>query len=276
MIRLALGLLLLSTTAAAEPVWPAADAPLHAVPLPAGKSKKVWRLYLDAGHGAPGNTGNKSCTCEDEQDETLRIATDLAAKLTATKRFKVKLSRNHFEQPKYQDRVAAAEAFHADALVSLHTDARGAAQPWEARPGMQCLRNDSEPGLGVLMSDEGPKRLVASRTRLARGLAGQLAAAGFLLYPGEDWMTLYAKDAEPGIFIDRRPLKQRVFVLRKPRVPSVIIETHHALDFNECARWKEPRTLDAFAVALANGLEEGLRPDAPKKPTAGPTVSTHP
>lgn len=268
MLRFVATLLLLSATAGAEPVWPAADAPLQAPTLVAAKARRPWRIYLDAGHGAPGNTGNRSCTGEEEQAETLRIATVLAQKLEATKRFQVKLSRDHFQQPKYQARVEAAEAFHADALVSIHTDARGDAHPWEPQPGVQCLRNDSEPGTGVLMSDEGPKQLVAARTKLARSVAGQLAEAGFLLYPGDDWMTLYVKDAEPGVFIDRRPAKKRVYILRKPRIPSVIVETHHALDLNECTRWKESRTLDAFAAAMANGLELALRPGPlPARPT---------
>jgi N-acetylmuramoyl-L-alanine amidase len=47
-------------------------------------------------------------------------------------------------------------------------------------------------------------------------------------------------------------------MLRRPRVPSVIIETHHALDFEEAERWKEPRTLEAFAAAVAQGLVDGL------------------
>lgn len=264
MARLAvLVLLLASATAKADPTWPTADAPLHSLKLSTPAPKRPWRIYLDAGHGAPGNTGNKSVTCEDEANVMLALAQQVAAQLRATGRFRVKLSRQGDETPRYQDRIAAAEAFRADAIVSLHSDARGAAQIWQPRPDVQCLRNDSAPGEGVLMSDEGPARLVAARARVARSIAKYQSSAGFPLYAGEDWMTLYDRDSAPGVFIDRRPKRQRVYFLRKPRIPSVIIETHHALDFQEAARWKEPRTVEAFSTALAAGLDEALRP-APK------------
>ena len=41
-------------------------------------------------------------------------------------------------------------------------------------------------------------------------------------------------------------------------MPSVIIETHHAWDFQEPARWKEPRTLEAFSAAVVQGLVDAL------------------
>jgi len=62
------------------------------------------------------------------------------------------------------------------------------------------------------------------------------------------------------VFVDRRtPLRRRVFLLRAPRMPSIIIETHHALDYRESARWAEPRTHDAFAAAVAAALVDALR-----------------
>jgi N-acetylmuramoyl-L-alanine amidase len=101
--------------------------------------------------------------------------------------------------------------------------------------------------------------LATARAGLAASLAKHCSAAGFPLYGGEDWMTLYARGAAPGVFVDRRPPRQRVYLLRKPRIPFVIVETHHALDLDENARWQEPRTLDAFGAALAVALDEALR-----------------
>src|SRR5262245_49008225 len=64
-----------------EPRWPAAGAPLMALPLevPRGFGRK--RVYLDAGHGARDNLGVQSVTCEQEMDFTLRTAEDLAQRL---------------------------------------------------------------------------------------------------------------------------------------------------------------------------------------------------
>jgi N-acetylmuramoyl-L-alanine amidase len=252
--------LLYAGTGLAAPAWPAPGAELRDTPLELKPPRSPWRIYLDAGHGAPGNTGNSSVTCEAEENYTLRTAKLVAEDLTATRRFRVHLSRETLlDRPKYPERVETAEKLRVSAIVSIHSDARGSPTWWNPRPNVNCLRNDAEPGIGVLISDEGPRRLVRARRRLARSIARHLAAAGFLLYGGDDWMTLYARDTEPGVFIDRRPLHKRVYFLRKPRIPSVIVETHHALDFEEAARWDEPRTVHAFSQALAAALDEVLR-----------------
>ena len=82
-----------------------------------------------------------------------------------------------------------------------------------------------------------------------------MALAGLGAYDGRDYPGLYLDDPEqPGAFIDRRFL----YVLRKPAVPSVIVETHHFLDLEEVARWNEPRTLEAFAAAVAGALVDAL------------------
>jgi N-acetylmuramoyl-L-alanine amidase len=52
-------------------------------------------------------------------------------------------------------------------------------------------------------------------------------------------------------------------------MPSVIVETHHALDLEENARWLEPHTWDAFADTLAAALDDALRaPGSGAKPGA--------
>ena len=58
--------------------WPMEGAALTppAVAFPSGFERR--HVFLDPGHGAPDNTGNRSSRCEDEQDFTLALATDLA------------------------------------------------------------------------------------------------------------------------------------------------------------------------------------------------------
>ena len=81
--------------------WPADDASLRVVPLPAEPTRKV-RVFVDAGHGAPGNEGNHGCYCQAEQDHTLEVADALAAALSATGRFEVKRARTGAQRPRYQ------------------------------------------------------------------------------------------------------------------------------------------------------------------------------
>ncbi len=273
---LGLGLLLLGGPAWASepaavvppPTWPAPGAPLTVaeVQFPKGFGKR--RIYLDAGHGAEGNTGNKGVTCEDEEAFTLRVAEDLAKRLEATGHFRVRLSRKSGERVPYPARVTAAEQWRAHAMLSLHSDSRGAATPWSPTPELECLRQDAAPGFTVLWSEseEATALLQTGRAGLARALALRLGQAGFPPYDGVDYEGLYAIDAEQsGVFVAREPTHRKIFVLRKPRIPSVIIETHHALDSEEAARWREPRTLEAFAAAVAQGLVDALAPKAPAK-----------
>ena len=85
--------------------------------------------------------------------------------------------------------------------------------------------------------------------------------AGFWPYRGGEYAGLYEHDAEqPGVFVDRHAPAQRIFVLRRPSMPSALIETHHALDPREAERWSEPHTLDVFASAVAAALVDRLSP----------------
>ncbi|MFP2929772.1 N-acetylmuramoyl-L-alanine amidase [Pyxidicoccus sp. 3LG] len=255
--------------ASPAPVWPAPGAPLTVAEVKFPEGFKKRRIYLDAGHGAEGNTGNKSVTCEDEEAFTLRVAEDLARRLEATGRFRVRLSRKSGERVPYPTRVTAAESWGAHALVSLHSDARGLAMPWSPSPGQQCYRQDASPGFSVLWSEEAAAPLPDRRAELARALARHMGRAGFRYYDGVDYEGLYGADsAQPGVFVSRasEPTHRRILMLRRPSIPSVIIETHHALDLEEAARWREERTLEAFAAAVAQGLVEGLTPPVPAKP----------
>jgi N-acetylmuramoyl-L-alanine amidase len=253
------------------PSWPAPGAPLTVQSLTVPKGFRKKRIYLDAGHGYRDNTGNSSVTCEAEANFTLRVAQDLARRLEATGQFRVRLSHKAGQDVSYRTRISEAESWRADAFVSLHSDARGQAIWWEPEPGQRCLRQDSTPGFSVLWADDTAEPLKTRRMTLVRSLSQHIREAGFLAYNGVDYEGLYAGDPEhPGVFVDRHEPGYRIMMLRRPRIPSVIIETHHALDFEEAERWKEPRTLEAFASAVAQGLVDALS----STPSPAPSVAT--
>jgi N-acetylmuramoyl-L-alanine amidase len=228
--------------------WPADEAKVHLLPLPATPVRKV-RVYIDAGHGAPGNEGNHGCHCQLEQEHTLQVAQHLAFVLADSGRFEVRLSRQPGESPLYRPRIADAERFRADVIISLHSDSRGEASAIAQDDGGVCLRKDDAPGFAVLWNDEGPA--FPGREKLGRAVGSRLREAGFFPYTGVDYGDLYRHDAEETSgWIDTRPMKQRVFFLRGSSIPTVIIETHHALDPQEVARWGELSTVDAFAFAV--------------------------
>lgn len=238
--------------------WPSDGAHLSRRPLALSPSSTKRRIYLDAGHGAPGNPGNRSSLGVDEQDFTLSLGLDLADALEQTGRFEVKTSRRQGELIPYAQRVQEAEAWGAAALVSLHSDIRGRSETWEPRPGVFCSRSHDAPGFSVLWSDFGQTPLVERRLRLARAMSTELAATGLLAFGGDDYRSQYKPDSVPGVFVDRHPESERIFLLWRPMLPSVIIETHNALDEREERRWGEPETRTAFASAVAAALIDSL------------------
>ena len=214
------------------------------------------RVYLDAGHGAKDNAGNTSSFCVEEQEFTRFLALEVADYLEATGHFRVALSRIATENVAYADRLADARRFKADVFVSLHSDVRGNGVGWSPRPGQSCLKNVDLPGFAVLYADDGPKPLVERRLELARDVSARMAEAGFLRYTGE-YVGLYENDTEDrAVFVDRHEESKRIFVLRRPPMPSIIVETHHALDPREAALWEEDDTRRAFSASLARALAD--------------------
>lgn len=246
----------LARTLARHPAetWPSLAAPLHAraAMFSAGFTPK--RVLVDAGHGAPGNSGNRSAFCVDEQDFTSSLAEDLSRALEATGHFETKQSRYGKDLVPYAERIRLAESWGADVILSLHSDVRGRAEPWQPRANASCLHDHDAPGFSVLFSDQGEGELASHRRQLGRALAGELESAGFLAYDGTEYQTDYAGDDVRGVFVDRHRESERIFVLWRPRIPSVIIETHNALDEREAMRWNEPATRAEFAKAVAAAL----------------------
>jgi N-acetylmuramoyl-L-alanine amidase len=237
-----------------EASWPAAGATLRAPSTP--NAARVIEVVLDPGHGARDNRGNTGSFCVDEQDAMMDLAVGVADRLGASGRFVVHLAREPSDVVEYSERVRAAEASGADAFVSLHSDVRGRVERWSPAAGLDCPIAMDAPGFAVLYSDEGDAALVTHRLGLGRAVARRMLEAGFAAYDGADYLGFYARDAQPGLFVDRHAPERRIFVLRRPSIPSVLIETHNALDPREAARWTDPDTLDAFAGAVSAALSD--------------------
>ena len=231
--------------------WPERGAVLRALaPLPSPSHR--LRILIDAGHGAPGNPGNTSVRCEAEQDFTLRVQDAVVARLAAAPELDVRAGRPGTALLDYGARIAAMEAWPADAVVSLHSDAREG-DGVVVDPSTGCWSARGAAGFSVLFSDEGSPALAAGRERLAREVAGAMAEAGFGAYTLGYSTDAYGAVAD-GVFVDRHAKGKRIRMLRGPQVPSVIVETHQAFDPDEVERWTEPATLDAFAAALRRAV----------------------
>lgn len=241
-------------TRALHDTWPDTA---HLSLLEAPPPGPVLRVVIDPGHGAADNTGNRSSFCRAEQDFTFDLGRDVKRDLEATGRFEVRLSRGPGETVDYKTRVAAADSWGARAFVSLHSDVRGHAETWRPTEALECPRHRGGTGFAVLFSDESENR-ATERERVASGIAREASAAGFVPFQGVEYSADYAPRTTAGVFADRHAPEERIFVLRASSMPSVIIETHNALDDREALAWEDPRTRRAFARALARALAASL------------------
>ena len=235
-----------------SPQWPDPDARLTATPVDFPVDFGIRKVYLDAGHGSGRNTGNTSAYCESEADVMVALAGPLAEALEATGHFTVRQSRQPGESVSYRSRLRDATAWGAEVFVSLHSDSRGALTPWHPAAGQSCYQSTDTPGFSVLWSDEGA--LSDQRQALARALSAAMAAAGFHPYDGGEYVGLYGPDDVPGVFVDRHEPRKRIMFLRRPTMPSVILETHHAMDPASATRFREPMVIAAFHGAVIEGL----------------------
>ncbi len=241
--------------------WPGELAALRPLAVAARAGSSIVRVAIDPGHGAPGNRGNTSSLCVEEQDAMLALGEALADRLGATGRVEAHLVRDPGRLVSYAERIEEAEAWGADAFVSLHSDVRGRVVRWSPGPGRDCPFAEDAPGFAVLYSDEGEPGISARRRAFGRAVAQRMIEAGFLPYDGAEYAGIYAPDeGERGVFADRHAPEQRIFVLRRAAMPSILVETHNAVDPREAARWSEPATVDAFASAVAAALSDVFTP----------------
>jgi N-acetylmuramoyl-L-alanine amidase len=231
--------------------WPLSSESLRILPIRAPRNlEKRGRVFLVGGHAdRRGRDGNRGVHGQVEAEVNLATSEFVHDALAALDRFDLVLGRRGEQRPSYDARIAHAKQVRADAFIELHTDARGAMEPWATTPdGSWVHRSDGWTGFSVLYRDSG--WLKEERAELARDIARSLIEAGFPPY-GDGYGWMYDPDPEvPGVFMDRRGLK----MLRGPSMPSVIIETHNAKDFDESLRWRESHVQEAFSAALGDAL----------------------
>ena len=215
------------------------------------------RIFLDPGHGAEGNPGNTNANCQSEQVVMMDLGLAVQARLVE-RGAQVLLSRQPDEVVSYDDRLEAAADWGADVFVSLHSDVRAVADD-------ECPRVEGNEGFTVLWgSDAEDDRLPTARKRLAQRVGQRMGAAGFVPYRGDTYGDTYTEDAlVPGVFLDTHKPPQRIKVLRRAAMPSLIVETHHAWVPQEVALWAQPVVAVAFADALYEGVRDLLQSPAP-------------
>lgn len=247
---------------------PEARVPAAPVPRPADPRRTV---VLDPGHGGvdPGAIGASGTQ---EKEVTLGLARLAAARLSATGRYRVVLTRDDDAFRSLAERVRAARRENADLFVSIHADSihdpkiRGAtvytlsekASDREAEAlaakenradviaGVDLAVHSDE--VGAILIDLAQREALNQSTRFARFLVGE--------------------------FLERRLPARNTHrsagfrVLTAPDVPSVLFETGYLTNRADEAALASPAGQRRIADALAAAIERYFAAEA-GQPSAG-------
>jgi N-acetylmuramoyl-L-alanine amidase len=231
---------------------------ISAPPLPARKPRPRYLplVVIDPGHGGidPGAIGGGGVY---EKHITFATAIDLARLLTATRRFRVALTRGPDEYVALHERVARARALHADLLLSIHADSL----PNPAKRGLSVFT------LSAIASDREAAALADSENRDViggMGLSRQPREISDILLDlarrqtGNQSLEL-ARDVVASlgreVTLLENPQRSAGFVvLTAPDIPSVLVELGCLSNPVEERLLQEP----AYRRRLARGLFEAI------------------
>jgi N-acetylmuramoyl-L-alanine amidase len=239
-----------------------AQPPARAPPQRRMQRPRTQRPYqplvvIDPGHGGidPGAIGAGGVF---EKYITFATAIDLARVLRVSRRFRVVLDRGPDEFVPLRDRVARAEALHADLFLSLHADAL----PNPAMRGLSVFT------LSATASDREAAALAADENRDVAAGAGPVrqqrevkAVLIDLVRRETDNQSLeLARDVvaavrDTGVELLRNPQRSAGFaVLTAPDIPSALVELGCLSNPVEEGLLQLP----AYRKRLARGLAQAI------------------
>ncbi len=222
---------------------------------PASPEAGAGAVVLDPGHG--GDDMGAMAGGWREKDIALAIARRVRDKLQAMGHTKVMLTRDADVYVPLDKRMEQDLGDKAGlAFVSLHLNETRSKKPHGITVyafGRQTIRLPSKhrhPGLPPLPAP--PKDEAKASAALARALVGSLRAQGFRVDP---------------------PAKARFYVLKNPRLPSVLIELGYLSNPAERKRLSSAEYQDKLAEAVAVSLRSYFLQAATNKPAANTVAS---
>lgn len=228
----------------------------RALPPPSGA---LPLIVIDPGHGGvdPGAIGANGIF---EKHVSLAMAKELAARLKATGRYNVALTRDTDTYLRLSQRVAFARSRNADLFISLHADSIGKG----------TVRGASLYTLSEKASDEQTAKL-AERENKADIIAGadlsheDEQVAGILIdIAMRDTMnqskffanTVADSMKGEGVRLLDSPNRSAGFaVLKAPDIPSILIEMGFMSNKSESQMLSDPAYRRKIAQALAAGID---------------------
>lgn len=230
--------------------------PAH-VPLPKPApacDREDFRVVLDVGHTAD-SPGAMSARGVGEYDYNLRLARHIDEALTSAGFSKtVLLVTDGPGKKSLYARVARVNKLSPDLLLSIHHDSvpQKFKQEWEF-DGRQRVYSDRFKGHSIFVSHDNAK--LRDSLEFASLLGNQLAARGLKYTPHytESFMGRYQRkllDAKAGVY-----RYDRLFVLKKPRMPAVLLEAGSIVNRDEELELATPARQDKIGAAVVNAVD---------------------
>jgi len=211
-------------------------------------------IVIDPGHGGhdPGALGSKSR----EKDLNLAAPRALRAKLEATGRYRVVMTRNSDVYVPLTTRVQIARRANADLFISLHSDSG----PADAARGATVYT----------LSDKGSERVVRGVTDrndwlMNADLPGQTHAVNQILHDLTQRATRNRSDAFAEALLDHIGDRAQAhashrdagfMVLLAPDVPAVLLEMGFITNTDDERLLNSPSARDRFMSEVASAIDD--------------------
>jgi N-acetylmuramoyl-L-alanine amidase len=265
--------------AAADHAPPRAEA--TAAPPPAAASSDLPVVALDPGHGGV-DGGAFGVDGAIEKTLVFAFAETLRAKLEATGRYRVVMTRDGDQYVSLEDRVAKARAAHAALFVSIHADALRESAAVAGATVYTCSErasdaeaarvaeseNDADrqagedgkvadPGVADILYDLERRESRAYAHKFSHGLVARLGQAGAL---------------------NHNPERSAGFVvLKAPDFPSVLVELGYLSNGRDVANLRSQAWRDKTAEAMRLAIESFFgREEPPAIAASAPAAKPSP
>ncbi|GBF26903.1 N-acetylmuramoyl-L-alanine amidase AmiB [bacterium MnTg02] len=208
-------------------------------------------IYLDIGHTAK-MPGAKSARGKPEYLFNDRLVREISTSLKKERKFDVKIINSSGKNISLKQRSKSVRAIETGILASIHHDSvqRKYLKNWTVQ-GKKRRYSDRFQGYSLFISGSAPS--FKESRKLAESLGAQLKQAG--MHP-----SLHHAEAIPG---EGRPLLDasiglynfyRLAILKKTRIPAVLIEVGIIVDRSEELMLETPRFRKTFIEAFTRGV----------------------
>lgn len=222
-------------------------------------------IVLDPGHGGI-DAGATGVGHAQEKDVVLAFAQELKAKLEATGRYRVELTRDRDVFVSLGERVKMAQRLGAALFVSIHADTLAAAPDVRGFTVYTGAEKASDADAARLAEAENLSDQIAGadnedETDEIAGILGDLTLRETRSYSHLFAKTLVGQMSGAGTKANKNPHRSARFrVLRAPDVPSVLLELGYLSSKSDAEMMKSPAWRDQTTTTIVTAVNDFMAP----------------